>query len=254
MKNKLLISLLALLMPLVSHAAIINVYFAGGQSNATEEWRDGIIEQLHEKDPSAVVVWATHGGTALHEWYTGYEYEETIGRQSLYLKDFYNPDLSETGLLETAFHDLTEQGDTPVLSGLFWFQGETDQYIEESHVDDRYYHDFLAFRDAIKEDFKAPNLPVSLAVVYEGPRGGPVRPGLQSIRDQQFALGLLPDIFAYDTIDLERYTDYNIYLTNEVARQTGREMVMGLPVAIPEVSSLGLLLSGCFVVIYWRFR
>ncbi|HWL51451.1 MAG TPA: sialate O-acetylesterase [Chthoniobacteraceae bacterium] len=220
MRHTLLIAWL-LLLPLASQGATIKVYFAGGQSNATKKWAEAITAQLQRDDPSAVVVWKQHSGTPLREWYTGYSYSGNIGRQRYYLTDIHNPDPAAAGALEAAFHDLRARGDTPVLSGIFWFQGETDQYIPQSRRDDRYYHDILAFRDAIAEDFQVSHLPLALAVVYEG-RGGPTSKNLQAIRDQQIALGERPDIRTYETIGLPR--NDGVHLSESAAQRLGADM------------------------------
>ena len=107
----------------------------------------------------------------------------------------------------------------------------------------------LSFRDAIEADFSALDIPLSLAIVYEG-SGGPASSNLQAIRDQQTSLGLRSDIYAFETMGLPRSD--GVHLTSLAAQQVGSAMAAGLPV--PEPSCLSLLLMGLSVAGLFRRR
>lgn len=237
-------SILALVWALfaVSEAAVVNVYFAGGQSNATQVWGDAAEAELLENDPVAVLVWTNHPGNALRRWHTTYDLNGTLGRQENYLKDFYNPDSVQEGLLEATFASIESAGDTPVLKGMLWFQGEGDRLLPESVDNNGYYEEFLALKSRIEQDFSVSFLPVCLAVVQVGPPAEVY--SIASIRAQQWDLGSLPGMEAYDTIELDRQTD-GVHLLTAAATRAGTnmmEILLGIPPPLAgEISSVSIL-------------
>ncbi len=101
-----------------AQAAVRNVFFADGQSNAKQVWGDAIANGLKAGYGSnLVMVWTNHSGEALSNWYT-------TEPKTNYSNDLYNA--AGTGLLQAQMQALVDAGDEPVFQGFFWFQGESD--------------------------------------------------------------------------------------------------------------------------------
>jgi hypothetical protein len=103
---------------LAAEAKTVNVFFAGGQSNAKAVWGSAIASGLQAGyGSSLVMVWTNHSGEAMDRWFT------TAPRAN-YSNDLFNA--SGTGLLQAQIHAITNAGDQAVFKGVFWFQGEGD--------------------------------------------------------------------------------------------------------------------------------
>ena len=113
-------------------AKTVNVFFAGGQSNATALWAGAIDSALVSsgKFDHTLLVSQYHTGSPLTFWYDG-----TPGVN--YSSDFFAQSVGPAGLLEQANAGIVSAGDEYVFSGLFWFQGETDRFqpYRESYED-----------------------------------------------------------------------------------------------------------------------
>ncbi|MEJ6572605.1 MAG: sialate O-acetylesterase [Akkermansiaceae bacterium] len=151
--------------PEPSEPRLINVFFAGGQSNATAAWADAITAEL-VADPAydnVVMVHSYHPGNWLQTWYT-------TGVQANYETDFFNA--SQTGVLEAQLAAITAAGDTYVISGFFWFQGEGDTGSTEAA--DLYESRFMAMLNQIKTDAGLDyDIPFTLAVIDANPDDPP---------------------------------------------------------------------------------
>src|SRR5688572_4370894 len=110
------------LTPSPIRAAEVDIFFVGGQSNATTAFRDGVQSALvaSGKFPNMQVVWMQHSGNPIAQWYNN-------GRQANYLADLYNPSASK-GALETTCDNIVAAGNTYRIRGFFWFQGEGDTH------------------------------------------------------------------------------------------------------------------------------
>ena len=159
--------------PEPSEPRLINVFFAGGQSNATGAWADAITAEL-VADPAydnVVMVHSYHPGNWLQTWYT-------TGPQANYETDFFNA--SQTGVLEAQLAAITAAGDTYVLSGFFWFQGEGDTGSTEAA--DLYESRFMAMLNQIKTDAGLNyDIPFTLAVIDANPDDFPEGRTLEQI-------------------------------------------------------------------------
>lgn len=78
------------LSPGITNANIINVFFAGGQSNAKSEWVNGIKDALiaSNKYENIVIVHQIHPGDWLHSWYSGNSSAKT---NLQFIDDLQNP-------------------------------------------------------------------------------------------------------------------------------------------------------------------
>ena len=143
LKSLSLILMFVLLYPQLTVAATINVFFAGGQSNAKQPWVDSIESTLTTSGAyqNVLVVNSAHPGNWLSQWYT-----DTANANYSY--DFYNA--NGTGLLESSLNEIEQAGDTFVFTGLFWFQGEGDTGAQSAI--DLYGSRFLAMLEQLSND------------------------------------------------------------------------------------------------------
>jgi|GEM_PF-6425615 Domain of unknown function (DUF303). len=101
---------------------VVDLFFVGGQSNATTNFYAGIRSVLLASGqfPGCEVVWKQHSGNPIHNWFDG-------SRRTNYLVDLYDPSAAE-GALEAACNNLIKSGKKYRLRGFFWFQGEGDTH------------------------------------------------------------------------------------------------------------------------------
>jgi hypothetical protein len=203
-------------------AETIDVYYLGGQSNATNQWRIGIESELksaYGERPFAIVH-CYHPGQWLRKWITD-------APQGLFLKDFYNDE--STGVLEQEWRKLTAEGKVPVLRGFFWLQGEGDtgNYDEQAVYSER----FNTMRSLVADHFGQSPPPFVVAVIdgnqdpkYDDPgqAAGRTREKIEGMRQVLFQLGEQADGAAFDTRDFPR-TDL-WHLTKEAQREVGEAM------------------------------
>jgi hypothetical protein len=96
----------------------VNVFFAGGQSNAKAVWGSAIASGLQAGYGSSLVMaWTNHSGEPLSNWFT-------TAPKINYSNDLFNA--GGTSVLQTRIQAITDAGDTAVFQGFFWFQGESD--------------------------------------------------------------------------------------------------------------------------------
>lgn len=145
---------------LTVQAATRNVFFAGGQSNATAAWGAALASGLQaEFGADLVMVHVNHSGEAMDRWFT------TSPRVN-YSNDFFNA--SGTGALQAQIHALTNAGDQVVFKGFFWFQGESDTGSYASM--DAYSSRFLGMMAQLKSDLAMANdVDFTLAVIDMNP-------------------------------------------------------------------------------------
>ena len=109
-----LLSVLLCLSAISSFGDVVNLYFAGGQSNAKAEWAAAIEARLGAFIDNVEVVHIRHSGNPMSQWYT-------TSAQANYDADFFNT--SATGKLETAIADIEAAGDEAVFSRFFLVSG-----------------------------------------------------------------------------------------------------------------------------------
>ena len=203
-----------------SASTTINVFFAGGQSNAKQPWADSIGKTLSASGAysNVLIVNSMHPGDWLYEWY----YQDAPNYN--YDADFYN--IGGTGVLESSFNEIELAGDTFVFTGLFWFQGEGDTGAQSAI--DLYESRFLGMLDQLYSDVNGEqngSIDFTMAVIdanpiYEQPAGR-TWDQINSLRDAQFNLassyGSYVDTRGYDRLD-------EWHLTTSALELLGTEM------------------------------
>jgi hypothetical protein len=180
-------------MSMSAMAENVDVFFLGGQSNATHDWRKGIEAELREAygEKPFVIVHVFHPGRWLREWIT----DEP---QALFGEDFFNAE--GTGALEVEFRKLQKQGHTPVWRGLFWLQGEGDTGNPKEQA--LYAERFLRMRAQVAEQLGAKLPPFAVGIIdanqdpkYDDPEeaAGRTREKIKGMRQVLKKLGEEPD-------------------------------------------------------------
>jgi len=204
---KLCLSMVVACLASWADAKTVNVFFAGGQSNAKVAWSSAIAAGLQEGYGSTLVMaYTNHSGTALSQWFT-------TTPQVYYSSDFWNA--SGTGFLQSQIRAITNAGDQAVFRGVFWFQGESDTGDAGSMV--AYTNRFKAMMAQLKQDFAITNdVRFCLAIIdgnpdpfYDDPAntGGRTRTDIDTLRTNQIILcsdplGSYVDTRGYERSDL----------------------------------------------------
>lgn len=219
----------AVLLASWSEAKTVNVFFAGGQSNAKSTWASAIASGLQEGYGSTLVMaFTNHSGTALNQWFT-------TTPQTYYSSDLWNA--SGTGFLQSQIRAITNAGDQAVFRGFFWFQGESDTGDAGSIA--AYTNRFKAMMAQLKQDFAMTNdVRFCLAIIdgnpdpyYDDPAntGGRTRADIDALRTNQLVLCAGPLGACVDT------------------RGYARSDLWHLKTSSPdEVSRLGLAMSAAY--------
>jgi Carbohydrate esterase, sialic acid-specific acetylesterase len=243
--NKLRMLGVIIVFPLVissAYGATVNVFFAGGQSNAQPEWANSIESTLTNSGvySDVRVVYNMHYGNNLALWYND-------GPNINYEKDFFAPDGS--GLLETALNEINLAGDTYVFSGLFWVQGETDAGDEAWIAG--YKSRFLGMMSNIYGDINNGNdglFNFELAIIDANPAYAEL-PGrtwnqVNALRQAQSNLVNSTEYGqGYDTRGYERVDEW--HLTTSALEEVGKGMANAyLATVVPLPSALWLFGSG----------
>jgi hypothetical protein len=138
---------------------VVDIVFAGGQSNATSDWADGIRTELAKgvKFSNLRMVHVYHPGSWLHDWYSNKPNKN-------FDSDFYNS--SGTGALEKAWKEVEASGKKPRLAGFFWFQGEGDSGSLSAQK--TYPQRFKKILALVQEHFDQPVQPDFAVAVIDG--------------------------------------------------------------------------------------
>lgn len=101
---------------------MVDLFFVGGQSNATTNFYAGIRSELiaSAKFPDLQVVWKQHSGNPIHNWFNQHP-------RTNYLVDLFDPSAG-MGALEAAASNIVATGGSYRIRGYFWFQGEGDTH------------------------------------------------------------------------------------------------------------------------------
>jgi len=196
----------------------VNVFFAGGQSNAKQTWASAIASGLQAGYGSTLVMaYTNHSGEGLSNWFT-------TTPQANYSNDFWNA--AGTGVLQSQIRAITNAGDKVVFQGIFWFQGETDTGSTASM--DAYTNRIGLMLAQLKQDLGMTNsIRFGYAVIdgnsdpyYDDPAnsGGRTRADIDYLRAYQIAQGSGPQFTYADTRGYTR-TDMWHLTTSELARQ-----------------------------------
>jgi hypothetical protein len=202
---------------------VVDIVFAGGQSNAIKPWANGIAAGLKEsgKFKNLKMVHVCHPGHWMKVWYT-----DKPGKN--FENDFYND--KGSGALEKAWKEVLASGKTPRLAGFFWFQGEGDSKDpEEKKV---YAGRFNTILSLLQKRFEI-KAPVNFAVaIIDGSNNdkdyfpanpeGRTREQVEEMRTILKKLGEQPNGVAVDTRDASRRDMW--HLMPKAAEKLGKEM------------------------------
>ena len=195
----------------------VNVFFAGGQSNAKAVWATAIADGLKAGYGSSLVMAHTnHSGEGLANWFTDTS-------KINYSNDLFH--LNGTSVLQTRMAEIAAAGDEPVFRGFFWFQGETDTGSYASI--DAYTNRFRAMMAQLKQDLAlTQEVAFCLAIIdanpdpyYDDPAnaGGRTRAMIGALRTNQTDLCSGPSGSYVDTRGYTR-TDMWHLTTTELTR------------------------------------
>jgi len=176
----------------VASAENVPVFLVGGQSNAKQVWAESIEATLRETyNEQTVVVSSFHSGNWLFRWH----FQGEPGPN--YVED--------SNAINEAFEAIIAAGDTPVLEGVFWFQGEGDTGWD---VAIRAYAE--RFQDMINQyesDFQT-ELLTTIMVIDADPNFSldvnRTRETVEDLRTVQFGIGNRRDSTAVDTRGFQR--------------------------------------------------
>lgn len=232
--------LLALpLLSVCSHAATVNVYLAGGQSNATGTWASSIESTLQAlPDANQIeVVHIAHSGSPMWQWTWG-------GVR----RDFYNADLAA---VQAKISEIEANGDTAVFSGIFWFQGEGDTGSPSTiPLYESRFQDMLSF---YQQDLGLSALPnFALAIIdanpdpfYDNPANlGATREAVDEMRAALANLGNLSNGGAVDTRGFTRADGWHVVPSHQLLLGQSMAHVFNANFGVPEPSALLLSLAG----------
>jgi hypothetical protein len=218
---------------LTVQAATRNVFFAGGQSNATAAWGAALASGLQaEFGSDLVMVQVNHSGEAMDRWFT------TSPRVN-YSNDFFNA--SGTGALQAQIQAITNAGDQVVFKGFFWFQGESDTGSYASM--DAYSSRFLGMMAQLKSDLAMLNdvdftlavIDMNPAALYDDPAntGGRTRADIDYFRAIQTAMSTGAHRAYVDTRGYTRTDTWHLTAEERVrlaaAMSTTHSLAFGTP-------------------------
>ncbi len=180
-----------------------------------------------------------------------------VGNSGTTLADNWNPDGTGDAYnifksqVNAAMANLTAAGQSPVIAGMLWMQGETDATIPADAA--AYATNLANFIGAVRSDFAAPEMPFVLGRISAYPWGTPDDDLL--VRDaQENIVNSVPNTAWFNTDDLEQ-----IYPGHY---GTQGQIDLGIRFAdefipVPEPSTAILLAVGMAMVltrVYWRRR
>jgi hypothetical protein len=219
-------------------ADIVPVYLAGGQSNAKPAWATAIQTELRKvADTDSAVVSSYHSGAWLNSWFkdgapvsNGHYYEDLLA-------------------INTAMTTIASGGDTPVFSGIFWFQGEGDSFDPVSMR--AYKHRFLGMLDQYETDLGVSNINFAVMAIdanFDYPSAGRTVEKIDTMRSVLFDLGDEPNGLTVDTRPFTRIGNF-WHLTNNQLTSLGTisaDRFNAEFIAVPELSP-GLMGLGPFL-------
>ena len=203
-------------------SGVVDVFFAGGQSNANQWWFDGLANTLSAHYDHFLLVTEGHSGASLNQWYDN-------GPQANYIGDFYNT--SGTGALQAALNNILANGDTYRFVGFFWFQGESDTgSAAEVNLYDTRFHAMLS---QIQTDLNLDPFRYMLAVIDANRSLVSLTQSEQVdvLREIQFGIGNEPMGQAFDTAAYNRVDAWHI--DGNSVRQLGNDMAAAYIAAVP---------------------
>ena len=219
------------------NAAVIDVFFAGGQSNASQFWADGIDSVLSANYDNHLLVHQNHPGERLDRWYDG-------GPRSNYDEDFYHNDLASPGLLQSTLDAIIANGDTYRMSGFFWYQGVSEMTSDSDVA--AYESRFMSILGQIQSDLSLDPFRYMIAAV-EADRtgwGNAKNSQIEALRAVQFSIGDNPLGMTYD-IATGGYTFVDQWhLSSASAEQAGIDMATAFVTAVPVPAAVWLFGSG----------
>lgn len=216
--------------------ATVDVFFVGGQSNATTYLRDGIANRLTSSGlfTNLQVVYINHPGAGLDSWYNSGQ------RQANYLSDFYNPAPDAKGAMESALDAISAAGNTYRIRDLFWFQGESD--ISSPSL---YANKFNVMLGQVSSDLnRGAAVPFTVALIQANPNDQYMTPALYSLTQD---LRAVQKTMATDS-PVGTWADSGIFprgdawhLSNADAVTFGGMMADAYVASVPEPISIGTI-------------
>ena len=236
--RKLAFCLLVSLVATAASAQPVEVFFAGGQSNAKPEWWATSIEQTLQNSSelnNPIVLKQKHNGDPIRLWYTDTP-------QVNYQSDFFNG--SGTGLLQQSLQAIGTPGVDYVFKGLFWFQGESDANPEAAAA---YESRFTGMLEQLRIDLgQEEPINFTMAIIDGEPDYYPeairegIRQGIEDIRPVQFALGSSANGSFVDSRGLTRVDAW--HLDEASSNLIGQQMAdVYIETFVPEPTSIVLL-------------
>ena len=230
-----------------ANAAVIDVFFAGGQSNATEAWLDGLNSTLSPHYDNTLVVYQNHPGKWMRYWYSGNADDANGVPKEGYDLDFYNS--SGTGLLQSELNNILANGDTYRFNALFWYQGESE--VTSAEDISRYGYRFRSMIDQMQSDMSLDPFTYMLAVVDANRSliSDEKIAEFEAMRSVQFEIGNDPLGMSYDVAAGGYNWVDEWHLDEASARQLGIEMATAYITAVPVPSAVWLFGSGLLALI-----
>lgn len=189
-----LLILVLLLSSCILSSPTVNIYFSGGQSNATKIWSDSIANEIFKVDPTAIIIHNNHSGQSIKRW------SENGVRKSSYLLDI---EKIKT-LIQLKQYDF---------KGFFWFQGEQD------HMDrnNDYVSDFNSMISFFQEDLQDYDFDIFMTIIY---MNGMI--DNSDIRNmQREIINNNDNVYGIDSIDYFRWD--GLHLSEPEARRLGKD-------------------------------
>jgi hypothetical protein len=240
----------ALASPGPADAAEVDLFFAGGQSNAASDWASGIRTELQNASryDNPRVVHINHGGRSIRKWV-----DSDGNPRTHYREDLFDSDPAASGALQAAIDDIEARGDTWQFQGLFWWHGESDMPFERddsywwgnefSHSNyGGYYNGML---DTLADDLGLSgrsDIPYVMALIDYSWHADTSHAYYEDLKDfrsiQQQIADAAPNGRAFDTRGFPRQADDQVHVLSSERTDIGQQMAM---LVAPEPASLTLL-------------
>ena len=179
-----------------------NVYFCGGQSNATKLWYETIKSEILIVDPTAIILHKMHPGGAIKMWY------------------FESPNIYYFEDLEKIKYavELVNYN----IAGFFWFQGERDRIDKHPEL---YGLRLTSMFEQYKLDLLDSSFSIFLIIVYHPNPGEEYIEGLNIVRQiQKDLIDNNEDFYGLDAKGYERSSHKSSHLIESEYIRIGEDI------------------------------